>query len=130
MADESIGRDMPRIIKMVDAMALDMEERLRAHRNGHPTQRLPHILSMTVPGLDVGLACGLMSSKYGICASGGAACSTRSKSSHVLEAMGKKVDAGHTVRVSMSRFTRPGDPSMFVSRLQAVVVDAAGRELI
>jgi len=130
LADESITRDMPRISQMVDAMASDMVMRVQAKRKGHPTRRLPHILSMTVPGLDVGLACGMMSSKYGICASGGAACSTRLRSSHVLEAMGMKSDAGHTIRVSMSRYTKPGDSSMFVSRLQAVVRDAARMELV
>lgn len=130
MADESVLKDMRRVFGMVDRMALDMASRVGASRNGHPEVRLPHILSATVPGLDVGLACGLLCFKYGICASSGAACHTRARTSHVLEAMGKGRDAGSTLRISMSRFTRDGDPSMLVSRLQAVLVEAKQKALI
>jgi cysteine desulfurase len=131
LASESVGRDMQDVFGMVENAARDVVSRVPGTvRNGHPTLRLPHILNITVRGLEAGLACGLMCSKHGICVSSGAACHTRSQGSHVLVAMGRGADVGSTLRISASRHTRATDLSMFVSMLQAVVAESRSRSLV
>ena len=130
MAETAIKKDMPRLYQVIDSAAGDMALRLGAQRNGHPTVRLPNILNVTIPGFDASLACGLLCSKYGICVSSGAACHTRSRTSNVLEAMGKKNVVGSTLRISLSKYNNENEVRMLTSRLQAVVVEAKNRSLI
>ncbi len=55
--------------------------------NGHPTERLPHIISISFEGIDAESIIAALD-VYGICASAGAACTSKSiEPSHVLTAM-------------------------------------------
>jgi len=130
IAGVSIKRDMPGIFEIVEATAKDMALSLNARRNGHPTQRLPNILNVTIPGLDMSLACGLLSSKYGICVSSGSACHTRSRMSHVLWAMGRKSETHSALRISLSKYNTREDMMMLISRLQAVLMEKSKRDLL
>ena len=59
-----------------------------AERTGHPTQRLPHVASVTFANIE-GESILLNLDMYDICASAGSACSATSlEPSHVLQAMG------------------------------------------
>ena len=130
LAETAIKKDMSRLYKVIDSAAGDMALRLGAQRNGHPTLRLPNILNVTIPGFDASLACGILCTKYGICVSSGAACHTKIRGSHVLEAMGKKNVVGSTLRISLSRYNTENEVRMLTSRLQAVMVEAKSRSLI
>jgi hypothetical protein len=58
-----------------------------ARINGHPTERLPHILSISFEGIEAESIIAALDA-YGICASAGAACNSKSvEPSHVLTAM-------------------------------------------
>jgi cysteine desulfurase len=73
---------------------------------GHPVERLPHILSVIVPGTDGG-SVALALDLEGIAVSTGSACATGSAEvSHVLSAMGFPDDeARGALRVSLGRTT-------------------------
>jgi cysteine desulfurase len=73
---------------------------------GHPVERLPHILSVIVPGVDGGSVTVALDLE-GIAASTGSACTSGSDEvSHVLAAMGYPADeARGAVRLSLGRTT-------------------------
>jgi cysteine desulfurase len=131
IACEAILFHMPRISGVVDWLAAQSALMLSAQRNGHPTVRLPHILSITIPGIESEVVCGIMCSKFGMCLSAGSACSTEKRRSHVLEAIGRPEAAVlSTLRISLSRFNTIKDAQMLIGRLQAAKVDSEKRELI
>jgi cysteine desulfurase len=70
--------------------------------NGHPQERLPNTLNVSLPGVDGGK---LLDALPEICASTGAACHDRSVHlSHVLEAMQVPEDIGRAaIRLSLGR---------------------------
>lgn len=70
--------------------------------NGHPDERLPNTLSVSVPGIDGGK---ILEGLPGILASTGAACHDKSvKLSHVLSAMSVKPEVGMgTLRLTVGR---------------------------
>jgi cysteine desulfurase len=86
-----------------DHLERAIAERIPSARiNGHPQKRLPQILSVSFPSLE-GLSIVDELDAHGICASGGAACSTgKSEPSHVLLAMNvPPEEASGTVRFSL-----------------------------
>ncbi len=95
-----------RVGALRDRLATAVLEVEGVELTGHPTERLPHILSVVVHGIDGGsvvLALDLL----GIAASTGSACSSGSgEVSHVLAAMGYPADeARGAVRLSLGRST-------------------------
>ncbi len=77
---------------------------------GHPTERLPGLLSLLVRGAD-GVAASVALDLEGIACSTGSACATGSpEPSHVLTAMGiPDVDATGALRLSLGRGTTGGE---------------------
>jgi len=74
--------------------------------NGHPEHRLPEILSLGTAGLKSQNLLHFLEDE-GVLVSAGSAChSTRTKRSHVIEAMGVPPDYA-IVRISASRYTTP-----------------------
>lgn len=78
--------------------------------NGGGARRLPHILGVSVPGVDIE---GLLTSLdlEGVCISSGSACTTGSvEPSHVMRAMGREGDlARNTIRMSLGWGTTRAD---------------------
>ncbi len=74
--------------------------------NGHPTDVLPNIVHVTIPGIE-GEAMLLMLDEYGIAVSTGSACSAFDlRPSHVLSAIGQDSDLIHgSIRFSFGRDT-------------------------
>ncbi len=70
--------------------------------NGHPEERLPNTLNVSIPGIDGGKLLGML--EY-VVASTGAACHDRTvKLSHVLSAMGVSPEVGMgTLRLTLGR---------------------------
>ncbi len=77
-----------------------------ARRNGHPTQCLPNILNLTLPGIR-GESLVIAMDAHGISFSSGSACKSGSpEPTHVLLAMGRTPEEAHcSVRFSLSRET-------------------------
>ncbi|MFC2025060.1 IscS subfamily cysteine desulfurase [Chloroflexota bacterium] len=78
--------------------------------NGHPQDRLPNTLNMTLPGLR-GESIVIAMDQHGISFSSGSACKSGSpEPTHVLIAMGRTEQEAHcSVRFSLSRYTREED---------------------
>jgi len=125
-----LGTDMPRLSASIDALAASLAISVNAQRNGHPTRRLPNILSVTIPNANASLVCGILG-KNGISVSTGAACGTKAGPSHVLTAIGKDYKTCvSTLRVSLSRYNTNKDTSMFAARLQGALAEAKRRDVV
>ena len=123
--------DMPRLMRMTDTFANQVCMSFKAKRNGHPTQRLPNIVSVTIPGMETSVVCGIMCSKFGTCLSAGAACSTSKRQSHVLAAIGQgPKDALSTLRISLSRYNTDDEMKVVFCRLQTANMEANKRSLL
>jgi cysteine desulfurase NifS len=81
-----------------------------ARLNGHPEQRLPNTVNMTLPGLR-GESVVVALDQHGVSLSSGSACKSGSpEPTHVLIAMGRTEDEAHcSVRFSLSRYTSDED---------------------
>jgi cysteine desulfurase len=101
---------VPRVRALRDRLAASLLAIDGVEVTGHPTERLPHILSVIVPWIDGGSVT-LALDLEGIAASTGSACSSGSTEvSHVLAAMGYPADeARGAVRLSLGRTTTPSE---------------------
>ncbi len=97
---------VPRVAGLRDRLAAAVMAVPEVELTGHPVERLPHILSVVVPGVDGGSVT-LALDLAGIAASTGSACASGSTEiSHVLAAMGFPVDeARGALRLSLGRTT-------------------------
>lgn len=109
-AFELVAAERPVTVERVSALRDRLAAAMLAvdgvELTGHPTERLPHILSVVVRGTDGGSVV-LALDLEGIGASTGSACSSGSSEvSHVLAAMGYPADeARGAVRLSLGRTT-------------------------
>jgi cysteine desulfurase len=88
--------------------------------NGHPTQRAPGILSVTVDGVE---GESLLYALPGLAVASGSACATTSaEPSYVLRALGRSDRlAQSSLRLSLGRYTTPGDIEQAVQAIRAAV---------
>ncbi|OYV75036.1 MAG: aminotransferase V [Chromatiales bacterium 21-64-14] len=93
--------------------------------NGHPEQRLPNTLNMTLPGLR-GESLVVALDQNGVAASSGSACKSGSpEPTHVLIAMGVDPQEAHcSLRFSLSRYTTDEDVDAAVAALREVLGQA------
>ena len=93
-----------------------------ARLNGHPDNRLPNTLNLTLPGLR-GESIVIALDQHGIAISSGSACKSGSpEPTHVLIAMGRTEQEAHSsVRFSLSRYTTEDDVNETVSALAQVL---------
>lgn len=125
LASDEMQTTSPRLAALRDRLERGIAERIQHTRlNGHPAQRLPHILSMSfelVEGQSLLLALDMR----GIAVSAGAACiSGSAEPSHVLQAM--RVDpaaAQGTVRFSVGRENTEGEMDCVLEALVEIVRD-------
>ena len=94
----------------------------KAQLNGHPDNRLPNTLNLTLPKLR-GESLVVALDQHGISLSSGSACKSGSpKPTHVLLAMGKTEEEAHcAVRLSLSHQTTEKDIDATVSALEQVL---------
>jgi cysteine desulfurase len=109
IAQANIRTEGPRLIALRDKLQTLVEERISGTvLNGHPTQRLPNTLNVSLPE-----ATGQTVLAYtpGVAASTGSAChSGQTEPSPVLMAMGLTRDrALGSLRLSLGRWTTPGE---------------------
>jgi cysteine desulfurase NifS len=104
-------QDSDRIRQLRDRLETTIREQIpEAVLNGHPTDRTPNTLNLTLPGLR-GESLVVALDMHGISLSSGSACKAGSpEPTHVLIAMGRSdADAHCSVRFSLSRFTTRED---------------------
>jgi cysteine desulfurase len=88
--------------------------------NGHPESRLPNVLSVSLAGLKSQNLVNFLDDE-GVIVSAGSAChSTRTRRSHVVEAIGLPPEYA-TMRISPSRYTRMADAMEAAARIVRVV---------
>jgi len=89
-------------------------------RNGHPTQRLPHTLNVSFPGVE---SRGLIVKLKDVAIATGSACtSAKTEPSHVIQALGFGDERAHTaVRISVGRFNRDEEITNAVDRIVSAV---------
>jgi cysteine desulfurase NifS len=92
--------------------------------NGHPTERLPNTLNMTLPRIR-GESLVIAMDQHGISLSSGSACKSGSpEPTHVLIAMGKSIEDAHcSVRFSLSRYTTDKEIEKTLSVLKHVLLE-------
>jgi cysteine desulfurase len=98
-----------------------MLERFRAELgdvqlNGHPTQRLPHNLNISFPGIE---SRGLIVKLKDVAIATGSACtSAKTEPSHVIQALGFGDDRAHSaIRISVGRFTTDQEIDQAVGKI-------------
>jgi cysteine sulfinate desulfinase/cysteine desulfurase-like protein len=112
-----------RIKGLRDKLEEDIRKLLpNARLNGHPENRLPNTLSLTLPGFR-GESIVLAMDQHGVSLSSGSACKSGSpEPTHVLIAMGRTEEEAHcAVRFSLSQDTTEEDINETVSVLAQVV---------
>ena len=117
---------VPRVAALRDRLAAALLAMPGVELTGHPVERLPHILSVVVPGIDGGSVT-LALDLAGIAASTGSACSSGSTEvSHVLAAMGFPADeARGAVRLSLGRTTTDAEIDEAVRVVAGVIARLA-----
>ena len=125
LAEEEREEESARVGALRDRLASGLQELLPgALLNGHPTQRLPNNVNVSLPGVEAEpLLMGL--DLAGVCASSGSACSTGSlEPSHVLTALGRTAEiARSSLRFTLGRKSSAED----VETLLKVLPDLVGR---
>jgi cysteine desulfurase len=112
-----------RLTALRDALEGGLRERIPdLIVNGHPTERLPGTLHLSIPGLD-GEMLLLALDAEGIAASTGSACTSGStEASHVLTAMGLPADlARASLRLTLGRGTTEAEVERTLAVLPAAV---------
>ena len=123
LAGAELAEETERLTAMRDRLIRGLFERLDGIRlNGHPTQRLPNNINISVEDVD-GEGMVLSLDMLGIAAATGSACSSSSvEPSHVLAAIGIPQDPPHgSVRLSLGRYTKEGDIDAVLETLPSVV---------
>ncbi len=125
------GREMDRggerLRGLRDQLWGSLEEHIgNVDLNGHPTQRLPHNLSVAIPGVESRSL--VVQLKHDIAFSTGSACATaKVEPSHVILALGYGDARAHcSIRMGLGRETTEGDCLFAAERIGAAVRLARG----
>ena len=125
-AAKAMAADLRETTARIEKLRSKLERGLRAADpvkvQGHTTNRLPHILSISFPGCD-GEAVVIALDSKGLCVSSGSACASQSLvPSHVLTAMGRSPEETRsTVRFSLGWDTTEEDIDAAIALVPPVV---------
>ena len=123
LACVEMPQEAKRLAKLRDRLQNGIQERIDdVCVNGHPTQRLPHLLNMSIIGVE-GESMLLAMDAHGIAAATGSACTSGSlEPSHVLLAMGVPPEVAHgSLRFSLGRMNTEEDVDWVLEVLPGVV---------
>jgi cysteine desulfurase NifS len=115
--------DMNRVRRLRDRLEQGIVDLVPgARRIGHPTQRLPNTLNLTLPGIR-GESLVLALDQQGVMCSSGSACKSGSpEPSHALTAMGLSAAEAHcAVRLSLGHGNTDEEIDTVLNRLQQVI---------
>ncbi len=107
IADGEREREVARLTEMRDYLIRELLKRIpKSLLNGHPTKRLPNNVNVTFLNVE-GETLLLELDQYGICASTGSACTSKTlEPSHVILALGRPYEVAHgSLRFSLGRYT-------------------------
>lgn len=118
--------DRAHVVKIISAIRSILEQGISGLTvNGHPDQRLPNILSVAVSGIKSQNLVNFLDDD-GVIVSAGSAChSTRTRRSHVIEAIGLPPEFA-SIRISASRYTLEDEAQEAARRIVAVVQKLRG----
>ena len=105
-----------------------LQEKIEGVRlNGHPTQRLPNNLNVSLLGIDAKL---LMMNLKSVAISTGSACTSASvEPSHVVLALGFGEERAHSaIRIGVGRFSDSKQIGQAVDRIARIVQSYKGEE--
>ncbi len=123
LAQQEMAEEAPRLIRLRDRLISGLLEWIEHSRlNGHPQQRLPNNVNISIPFVEGEALC-LNLDLVGICASSGSACSSSSSEpSHVLLALGLSYEeARGSLRLSLGKWTSDDDIELVLDHLPSVV---------
>jgi cysteine desulfurase len=123
ISHQTIESEAKRLFDLTEMMHREIAKRIdNIMRNGHSDKRIPGTLNLCIPGAETESLLASLD-REGICASGGAACSSGSISaSRTLLAIGRrKVDAVCAVRFSLGRENTVDDVLTTVDILEKIV---------
>jgi cysteine desulfurase len=123
IAQEEMGEEAQRLASFRDRLIRGLFERIdRIHLNGHPSQRLPNNVNVSIEFVE-GESMLLNLDLNGIAASTGSACSSSSlKPSHVLLALGLSPEQAHcSLRFSLGQGTTEEDIEHVLKILPSIV---------
>lgn len=130
MAWGTIHVEPDRQRKLLAKFVKDMKVRHGVTCNGDADNSAPHILSLNLP-VDGMMAAAMLNSKFDICIGTGSACSTKNRSSHVLDAIGmSQQNQDKVVRVSISRYNSKRHIDMLRIAFDRAVYETERRSLI
>jgi cysteine desulfurase NifS len=118
-------REMERVRGLRDELEAGIHELVPGARlNGHPEQRLPNTLNMTLPGMR-GESLVLFLDRYGVFFSSGSACKSGNPDpSHVLRAMGLSDEDAHcAIRMSLGVGNDEADVAYVLESLATIIGD-------
>ncbi len=117
------NREIARLTKLRDRLIAGVLERVDGTQlNGHPTQRLPNNVNISIAGIE-GEAMLFYLDEAGIAASTGSACEAAGPDpSHVVQALGKSRDAARSsVRFTLGRDTAEADIDYVLEVLPKII---------
>ena len=123
LACVEMPQEAERLARLRDRLQSGLHERIEdVLVNGHPTQRLPHLVNLSVTGVE-GESMLLALDGHGIAATTGSACTSGSlEPSHVLMAMGVPPEVAHgSLRFSLGRMNTEQDVDRVLEVLPGVV---------
>ncbi len=130
IAGQEMESESQRLRALRDRLWTELQARLdHVELNGHPTQRLPHNLSIAIPGIESRSL--LVQLKHDVALSTGSACTTaKVEPSHVILALGYGEERAHcSLRFGLGRENTEADVDFVVERL-AVTVRRLARLMI
>jgi cysteine desulfurase len=122
LAEREMESEGQRLRKLRDLLWAKLQAEIEGVQlNGHPTQRLPHNLSVAIPGVESRSL--LVQLKHDVALSTGSACTTaKVEPSHVILALGYGEERAHcSVRFGLGRENKKDDVDFVIERLTAVV---------
>ena len=123
LAQQEMSEEAEQLIPLRDKLINSLLERIdRTRLNGHPTNRLPNNVNVSVEFVEGESMC-LNLDLEGICASTGSACSSLSiEPSHVLLALGLPPERAHgSLRFTLGKWTTEEDIDRVLEVLPSVV---------
>ena len=123
LAEKNKTRESKRLAQFRDYLVSGILKSIaKTFLNGHPDKRLPNNINISILGIE-GESVILMLDDYGICASTGSACTSKSlEPSHVILALGRSHEFAHSsIRFALGNHTKKGDLNYLLKVLPVIV---------
>ncbi|MEM4152546.1 MAG: cysteine desulfurase NifS [Candidatus Pacearchaeota archaeon] len=122
LAEKNMKKEAERQTKLRDKIINEILKIPGSQLNGHPTQRLPNNVNVSIKGVE-GEALLIRLNEKGIAVSTGSACSTKSlEPSHVLTAIGLTAEQAHgSLRITLGKDNTEQDIDYTIEQLKNII---------